>query len=287
MSYCQFELPGFSNRIARYYNPRIGSVDFSAYSAGTKVYSIKLLRNYRSHPTILSLPNRMFYKSELQPFADPLVTNRLLPWELLPNHKAPVLFMHTVGKDMRTGESPSWYNITEIQRVQQVIQSLKDNRTGFQGLENSQIGVITPYQRQAQSIRSVLRNKYDGIQVGTVETFQGQERMVIIISTVRSNPEYLEFDSKFNLGFLNDPKRFNVSMTRAKALLVVIGNGNILCQDPCWNQWIRFCIDNHCVNGLDDELHKNVLKEWKETESDDDSDEEDLIAFEAGWRQLE
>ena len=111
--------------------------------------------------------------------------------------------------------------------------------------------------------------------------------MVIIISTVRSNPEYLEHDAKFNLGFLNDAKRFNVAITRAKALLVVIGNGNILCQDESWNDWLQFCKTNGCISGMDAELGDNLAKELKEQELDDESDDEGALALEAGWREME
>ena len=47
---------------------------------------------------------------------------------------------------------------------------------------------------------------------------------MIIISTVRSNPDYLSHDSKYNLGFLGDPKRFNVAVTRAQKILCLRGN---------------------------------------------------------------
>ena len=68
------------------------------------------------------------------------------------------------------------------------------------------------------------------VTVGTTEEFQGQERKVIILSTVRSSPEYVSLDIKHRLGFLKDPKRFNVSITRSQALLIVVGNPNILYQ---------------------------------------------------------
>ena len=74
--------------------------------------------------------------------------------------------------------------------------------------------------------------------MGSVEEFQGQDRTIIIVSTVRSKPEYLSIDVQFKLGFLRNPKRFNVTVTRAKALLIVIGNPNTLSKDDHWNRWV-------------------------------------------------
>ena len=72
--------------------------------------------------------------------------------------------------------------------------------------------------------------------VGTVEEYQGQERDVIIISTVRSTPALVSSDMRFHLGFMAQPKRINVAISRAKKLLIIIGNGRLLCMDPTWRE---------------------------------------------------
>ena len=74
---------------------------------------------------------------------------------------------------------------------------------------------------------------------------------MIIISTVRSRTEYLAFDEKHKLGFLSNPKRFNVAITRAQALLIVIGNPYLLEHDEHWKSLLHYCIDNHAYVGCD------------------------------------
>ncbi|KAI3931804.1 hypothetical protein MKW98_012214 [Papaver atlanticum] len=71
-----------------------------------------------------------------------------------------------------------------------------------------------------------------GIEAGSVEQFQGQEKEVIIISTVRSTVKHNEFDKVHYLGFLSNPRRFNVAVTRTKSLLIIVGNPHIICKDP-------------------------------------------------------
>jgi len=88
------------------------------------------------------------------------------------------------------------------------------------------IGIITPYLKQKQKIRLGLSHEFsrevaNETVVGSVEELQGQERPVIIISTVRSTAETGQsFDEKFTLGFLKDAKRFNVAITRAQVRLL-------------------------------------------------------------------
>ena len=95
---------------------------------------------------------------------------------------------------------------------------------------------------------------HEEVLVGTCEKLQGQERKVIIITTVRSSTEYLESDQHFDIGFVKHPKRFNVAITRAKALLITIGNPHILSKDPNWNKLLRFCKVNNAYEGCEFEF---------------------------------
>jgi hypothetical protein len=87
------------------------------------------------------------------------------------------------------------------------------------------------------------------MQVGSTEMFQGQERKVIIISTVRSSEAWIDFDAKHNLGFLDNPKRFNVAVTRAQALLIVVGNPHVLSVDANWRALIEYCVQHGAYRG--------------------------------------
>lgn len=96
---------------------------------------------------------------------------------------------------------------------------------------------------QVQKIRLLLRGRgLGGIRVGTVDDMQGQEARIVFISTVLSKPETLPpiisgRDSDLHLGFWRNPRRFNVAITRAKALLVVLGHPSVLVE-------VRHCPDS-------------------------------------------
>lgn len=72
----------------------------------------------------------------------------------------------------------------------------------------------------------------------------------MIISCVRSKEvEFIAEDRLHNIGFLKNPERFNVSITRAKALLIVIGNPVVLYKDPHWGAFLRYCYVNGGYTG--------------------------------------
>lgn len=78
------------------------------------------------------------------------------------------------------------------------------------------------------------------LKVGTVEEFQGQERPIIIVSTVRTDQNLLRSDLTFGLGFLRCPKRMNVAISRARSLLVIFGKETILTRDDNWRHLIQY-----------------------------------------------
>ena len=96
------------------------------------------------------------------------------------------------------------------------------------GVVPNQIGVVTPYEGQRSYIVNYMqfngtlkKDLYKEIEVASVDAFQGREKDYIILSCVRSNEHQ-------GIGFLNDPRRLNVALTRAKYGVVILGNPKVL-----------------------------------------------------------
>jgi hypothetical protein len=155
-------------------------------------------------------------------------------------------------------------NAHEAVLVNKYVEMLRNKRGGT--ISSEEIGVISPYRKQVQKLRKLLEAKGSGgVKVGSTEEFQGQERKVIIISAVRSDPQFVEFDALHRLGFLGNPKRFNVAITRAKALLIIIGNPKVLRQDKHWNELLQYCLANKAYTG------SPSAQELEDSGSDDDN----------------
>ncbi|XP_036167158.1 RNA helicase Mov10l1 [Myotis myotis] len=222
---------------------------FGACGAYNPLLVTKLVKNYRSHAALLALPSRLFYHKELEVCADPKVVTSLLGWEKLPKKGFPLVFHGVRGSEAREGRSPSWFNPAEA--VQVMRYSCLLARSLCSQVSAQDIGVITPYRKQVEKIKILLRNvDLMDIKVGSVEEFQGQEHLVIIISTVRSNEDRFE-DDRYFLGFLSNSKRFNVAVTRPKALLIVLGNPYVLVRDPCFGALLEYSITNGAYTGCD------------------------------------
>lgn len=231
------ELPPYQRLENGHYNPQMLT---------------KLLKNFRSHADILEIPNHMFYEEELQVYADDRIASCMLQWEGLPRKGVPLLFHGVCGRDLRESSNPSYYNPEEAKVVVDYATTLLQGKSGLGvHIREEDVGIISPYRKQVLKIRTLLEKRgHGGITVGSTEEFQGQERLVIIISTVRSNPNLLGNDFRHDVGFLKNRKRFNVAVTRAKSLLIVVGNPHTLSKDPCWRRLLQFCVRKRAYKGV-------------------------------------
>jgi helicase MOV-10 len=230
-------------------------------------HTIMLQDSYRSHPAIMLLYSTLFYDKKLHAVGDHNITHSMVYWpgfalSVYGSHgRVPILFKHTLGLEKRTKDSPSWFNETESEIVLKTVKDLLQF-----GVKCEDIGIITPYRKQVEHIKSKLQRS--DIQVGTTEVFQGKEKNVIIISTVRSQSQYLNMDHKFKLGFLKNPKRLNVAISRARAALIMIGNANILSLDPHWRKLIEICIEMKAYEGALPIIERSNIEEVQEDEDD-------------------
>lgn len=239
--------------------------EYEFYNMGNENYVTKLVQNYRCHPEILHLPSELFYNGEL--VASKEDTADSVAWvDLLPNRDFPVLFVGIQGCDEREGSNPSWFNRFEISKVVEYIKILTESEG--KKLNGEDIGVIAPYRQQVLKLSDILEHEgFSGIKVGSVEQFQGQEREVIVISTVRSTIKHNGFDKIHCLGFLSNPKRFNVAITRARSLLIVIGNPHIIGKDPHWSMLLWRCVDNGSYQGCPLPERQDSLQDYPAEDS--------------------
>ena len=175
-----------------------------------------LRRQYRMHPLISAFPNAMFYDGLLEDGVT-AEDRRGVPF---PGGNGVVMWWH-----IAEGESPvrsGYANHAEVDAVCQVVVYLAGK-----GIPHHDIGVITPYDAQRALLLSRLRGDAPLLAIDSVDAFQGDERDYIVISAVRSN-------SSRSIGFVSDPRRLNVALTRARRGLVVIGDAVTLSSCKLW-----------------------------------------------------
>lgn len=151
-------------------------------------YITQLVKNYRSHPTILHVPNELFYDGSLEPKICPHFSDLNINLPAL-NPKCSILFKSIQGQCVKPEYDTSSYNVEEAVEIVNYVRLLlkSSNR-----LRQKDIGIVSPYRLQCEMIRlSFKSNGLHDISVGTAEKFQGQERKIIIASTVCSNSETL------------------------------------------------------------------------------------------------
>ncbi|KAJ4361201.1 hypothetical protein N0V95_002082 [Ascochyta clinopodiicola] len=209
-----------------------------------------LIRNYRSHPAILSVPSSHFYHDTLLPEA-PLSNTPLQTSSFWRGRKWPVLFIPHSGRDEIECDNGGWYNISEAQLACSIAQKLVFES----GVLQPDICIMSPFAAQVKLLRSMIRSeRYAGgiglwdVNIGPVEAFQGLEKRVVIICTTRTRQRFVERDVKIGAGLVGQKRKMNVALTRAKEALFVVGNPDVLSADEHWCAWMAFCSRNGLVD---------------------------------------
>lgn len=206
------------------------------------VRPIRLQVQYRMHPALSEFPSNMFYEGTLQNGVSDL--ERVLPGVDLPwpNPARPMFFLCSTGHEEIGPSGTSYLNRTEAASVEKLVTLMLKN-----GVVPEQIGVITPYEGQRAFVVTHMERSgplrtelYSDIEVASVDSFQGREKDFIIVSCVRSNEQQ-------GIGFLRDPRRLNVALTRAKYGVVIIGNAGLLAKNALWNSLLLHFQERDCL----------------------------------------
>lgn len=141
--------------------------------------------------------------------------------------------------------------------------------------------MVSPFYRQVRLIRTVLRNRnLSSVRVASVEDYQGQQESCLIVSCVRSSAKWLRSDKAHALGLLHNNALFNVCITRAQSLLVIVGNPSLLVLDPNWRHLLALCVRHGTYHGgipleIPAAGHSNNNNNDIENNADADSDDSD------------
>ena len=211
---------------------RAGELEKTLFEELIKMYPYKsqlLNVQYRMNSLLMKFPNREFYNNGLKSASsvDEITINDILESG---HDEEALLFIDTSDVDdnneRHLKDSKSIVNELEAEISVSIAQDYLDA-----GIDVDDIGIISPY---ADQVKIIQENT--PVEVKTVDGFQGREKEIIIISTVRSN-------NNGNIGFLKDLRRLNVAITRAKRKLIIIGNKNTLKTNPTYARLINFVED--------------------------------------------
>ena len=243
--------------------PTIISRDADAAGLGTSLFERMLARGirafmlkvqYRMHPAIANFPSKAFYKGELLSGTPPSARRAPMGFDW-PVPAVPLAFVD-VPEGAERSDGSSQTNPAEAQKIVNVVKKL----VGGHDVLPCDIGIVTPYAAQVRAIKRLLhghqpnrRTRFDAppapdsmeaLEVSTVDGFQGREKEVIVFTCTRAN-------ANGNVGFLADPRRVNVMLTRARRGLIVVGHHNTLRRDPTvWGPWLAWASENGLVCGV-------------------------------------
>ena len=198
-----------------------------------KPEAVSLLKiQYRMNDEIMRFSSDWFYHGQLASAPE-------VKYRSILDFDTPIVWMNTEGMDCNeefVGESFGRINKQEamlcLEQLKNYIQKIGKERLLEERID---FGIISPYKAQVQYLRqlvkkeSLLKPFRHLITINTVDGFQGQERDVILISLVRANEDG-------QIGFLNDLRRMNVAITRARMKLIILGDASTLTKHPFYKR---------------------------------------------------
>ena len=202
-----------------------------------KPETVSLLKTqYRMNDEIMRFSSEWFYHGELNSAPE-------VKYRSILDFDTPIVWINTENMDCNeefVGESFGRINKAEAMLC---IEELKKyiNKIGKERLLDERIdfGVISPYKAQVQYLRQLVKKDAffkpfrSLMTINTVDGFQGQERDVILISLVRANEDG-------QIGFLNDLRRMNVAITRARMKLIILGDASTLTKHPFYKKLYEY-----------------------------------------------
>ncbi len=231
----------------RLYEKSLFGILFDNVKKGKRIRCITLEEQFRMHPTIGDFISNVYYHGQLRAGASNLSEtknhNLSLPWA-----KGKTMVFCNVESKFPEGKGRSRFRTAEVSKVLSLLKEIESDPE----FSNLSIGVITFYSRQVNLIlEEAAKQEYgytvkekdgydihpkyrimDGdkekLRIGTVDSFQGKEFDVVILSTVRSNNyEREDGNEKKVFGFLTLSNRLNVAFSRAKKLVIVVGDAEM------------------------------------------------------------
>ena len=235
--------------------------------------NILLTIQYRMHPKISEFISNNFYEGKLKNGVNEkdrtnCKFNNKFDW---PNSNFPIIFINVEGKNKISSSGTSYINEMECYTLLFLIK----NKFPKEEIKNSCI--ITPYLGQKELLEEYLNDYNIDIEVSSIDAFQGKERDFVIINTVRNN-------KNCEIGFLKDVKRLNVSISRAKYGLIIIGNVDCLYNAKIenkysiWRKYIEYLKNNKALvtyNMTKNTFERYVLNKEVKKENKDNKDKKE------------
>lgn len=205
----------------------------------------------RMHPDIGEVVSRAFYDGELKPHPSTRRSHRVRA-QLLRDRT--IVWLDTSAGSERAWETePRWTNETELRVIQAVFREM--GSLPEHGDDVQDVAVYSPYRKMVDAIAKRGRLPVEGL-TATVDAVQGRQAEVVVVSLVRNNSTE---SARAGLGFLADPERINVLVSRARRLLVLIGSLSHFArfEVPHWRQIVSYVNEDRARRVIDTEVLLN------------------------------